>query len=42
MKKLKLLLSLTICCMLSLTAIKTYSEYPIAPHEHTTADKEKR
>ncbi len=41
MKKVKLFLTLAICCMLSLSAIKTYSEYPIAPHEHTHSDSEK-
>lgn len=42
MKKLNVLLSLIICCMLSITVIKDYSEYPIAPHEHTVESKEKR
>lgn len=40
MKKFKLFLTLAICCMLSLTVIKNYSEYPIAPHEHTNIKKE--
>lgn len=41
MKKLNLLLSLAICCMLSLTSITIYSEYPIEPYEHTHFDTEK-